>query len=280
MALQGDSNQDTIAFTSLYESNPTTIVLLHGATSSSLEWDFVIPHLSNYHLLVPDLPGHGRSRSLGPASIDISAVHVAQLIQAHAKGAKAHVVGLSMGGYVAQRLALDSPSLALSLFVTGASPFQGWTRWMAERPGLIYYLLSAFINWLPAPLYWYTASATGLKRHDALLADQRSNLEVQTIREVYGSILQLGFEQVRQLRVRALFVAGGRQDDVLGTTKVGEVLRNRVAEDGERQPDDGSRAVVVREALHTWDLQLPELFAQGVLAWIEERQLPEEFDTL
>ncbi|KAL2760298.1 hypothetical protein ACRALDRAFT_1078928 [Sodiomyces alcalophilus JCM 7366] len=264
---------DPIAFTSFYESNTTTIVLLHGATSSSREWDFVVPHLSKYHLLLPDLPGHGRSRSHGPATIDNSAAHVASLIRTHAKGSKAHIVGLSMGGYVAQRLALDSPSLVISLFVTGASPFQGWTRWMAERPSLIYCSLSAFVHLLPTWMYWYIASATGLKRHDRLLEDQRLSLTVQTIREVYESILPLDFEQVGQLRVRTLFVAGGQQDDVPGMAKIGEILRSRATE-------DGSRAVVVREALHAWDLQFPELFAQGVLGWIEEKPLPDEFKPL
>lgn len=262
-----------IAYTSLNESNATTIVLLHGATSSSLEWDLVVPHLSGYHLLIPDLPGHGRSRSHSPATIDNSAAHVANLIRTRAKGSKAHVVGLSMGGYVALRLALDSPSLVISQFVTGASPFQGWTRWMAERPSLIYCSLSAFIHWLPAWVYWYVASAAGLKRHDRLLEDQRLNLTMRTIRDVYESILPLDFEQMRALRVRTLCVAGGRQDDVPGVAKVGEVLRSRPTE-------DYSRAVVVREALHAWNLQFPELFARGVLGWVGEKPLPDEFEPL
>jgi hypothetical protein len=37
---------------------------------------------------------------------------------------------------------------------------------------------------------------------------------------------------------------------------------------------------VLREAAHAWDLQFPELFAQGVAAWVEGGKLPDEFERL
>jgi pimeloyl-ACP methyl ester carboxylesterase len=58
------------------EHNPSgnsTVLLIHGACTSSLNWDLVVPHLADtYHLLVPDLPGHGKSQNVTPFSAEYS----------------------------------------------------------------------------------------------------------------------------------------------------------------------------------------------------------------
>jgi hypothetical protein len=64
---------------------------------------------------------------------------------------------------------------------------------------------------------------------------------------------------------------GGRGDDVEGCRGVGRVLR---------EGNPASRAVVVEEAFHGWDLQFPEVFARGVIAWVEGRELPAEYKVL
>jgi hypothetical protein len=43
---------------------------------------------------------------------------------------------------------------------------------------------------------------------------------------------------------------------------------------------DESRAFVVNGAVHAWNLRWPELFAEGIRAWIEKRELPKEFKEL
>jgi hypothetical protein len=37
---------------------------------------------------------------------------------------------------------------------------------------------------------------------------------------------------------------------------------------------------VVKGAVHAWNLQMPEVFAEGVRAWVEGRELPGEFEIL
>lgn len=108
-------------------------------------------------------------------------------------------------------------------------------------------------------------------RHEELLGEMRANLRTEMVRDVYTSILKFTDEDVRAVGVRTLAVAGGLQDDVEGTRRMGRELRGGCKE---------SKAVVVRNAVHTWDLQLPGLFAQGVKAWIEGWELPVEFEEL
>src|ERR1700728_671806 len=113
------SKDETIAYVAHNTLEKTTILLLHGAFSSHFEWDFVIPHLSSYHLLIPDLPAHGSSMDLGPFSIPYATSLLAKLIRNEAKNGKAHVVGLSLGGYTGLSLAKDYPELVDVVFVTG-----------------------------------------------------------------------------------------------------------------------------------------------------------------
>lgn len=79
-------------------------------------------------------------------------------------------------------------------------------------------------------------------------------------------------ERVAEIRgVRIAVVAGGKRDQVAQTREMGKVLASMNSE---------CKAFVVRDAVHLWDLQLPELFAQGVRAWIEGIEMPEEFELL
>ena len=70
-----------------------------------------------------------------------------------------------------------------------------------------------------------------------------------------------------RIEVRVLSVSGEKDDDLRSARKMGRVLR------------EGS-AVVVRGAVHAWDLQFPELFAKGILAWVKGEELPSEFEAL
>jgi pimeloyl-ACP methyl ester carboxylesterase len=273
--------QPSLSFICLNDAQPTTIVLLHGACSCHLEFVHIIPLLSDYHLLIPDLPGHSGSRDIRPATMDNAAKHVECLIRSHAHDSRAHLVGVSMGGFIAQHVAVSTPSIVQSIFVSGASPLSGWARWLAGMPVLTYALLAVQIHMLPNAVYFWLASTVGIKRHEELLVEMRGNCTRETMAEVFTSLLAWTQEDVGRLRVRMLAVAGGKADDVVGTTEMGRRLEARGGLGGEVVwPEDGSGAVVVREATHAWDLQFPEVFARGVGAWIRGEDLPAEYERL
>ncbi|EAQ82873.1 hypothetical protein CHGG_11049 [Chaetomium globosum CBS 148.51] len=268
----------SLSFTSLNDDKPTTIILLHGGFTSRLEFALVIPHLSAFHLLLPDLPLHSASRHITPGTTDNSARHVVDLIQAHAHGGQAHVVGVSMGGYIGQCLALDRPDLVRSLFVTGAAPAVGKRLFMARWTTLTYYSMKLMLCWLPEWVYRWQTALMGLKQSDDLVAELRANITWPLVRDMFPWILGFTLEDVRRLRVRTLTVAGARGDDVPMLERTADALRRRRTDGGEAWPEDGSGGVVLREAEHAWDLQFPELFAQGVAAWVEGGELPKEFE--
>jgi hypothetical protein len=76
--------------------------------------------------------------------------------------------------------------------------------------------------------------------------------------------------------VRVLAIAGGKQDNVDMTQQVGRALKMS----GGGKDNGGSKAVVIRDAIHAWDTQFPELFASGIKAWVAGDKLPIEFEEL
>jgi pimeloyl-ACP methyl ester carboxylesterase len=103
-----------------YESSGSgpTLVCLHGLGMSSALWVSQVASLSPTHRLVlPDLRGFGRStrpRQPGGYAMSLLAADVIALIRAVEKG-PVHLLGTSMGGFVAQEIALAAPEICRSL---------------------------------------------------------------------------------------------------------------------------------------------------------------------
>jgi pimeloyl-ACP methyl ester carboxylesterase len=101
------------------------LVLLHGGGQNAHTWDTVALALGR-PLIAIDLPGHGHSarrpdRDYGPWR---SAEAIAAVIQQAAPAAAA-VVGMSLGGVTAIRLAATQPDLVRKLVVVDATPQVG-----------------------------------------------------------------------------------------------------------------------------------------------------------
>jgi 3-oxoadipate enol-lactonase len=86
------------------------VVLLHGFPLNGAMWDQLVPALADrYHVVVPDLRGHGATAAPdGPyETIDHAGDVVALLDRLGIE--QAAIVGLSMGGYIAIQLLARAP---------------------------------------------------------------------------------------------------------------------------------------------------------------------------
>ena len=100
------------------------LMLLHGYTDSSRSYSMIEPSLQGLRLLIPDLPGHGRSAAGAGLDVESVAGDLAELLDARQIGAVI-LVGHSMGAMVAIALAARLGPRATALVTISASVAPG-----------------------------------------------------------------------------------------------------------------------------------------------------------
>jgi 3-oxoadipate enol-lactonase len=106
-------------------TSPDTLLLLHAAMGNSRRWFRWVPRLaSNFRVVSMDLRGHGASQIPPPdAAFSLDqlvgdAIDLLDLVGC----SRAHVVGNSAGGYVAQKLAIHHGERVKTLALYGSTP--------------------------------------------------------------------------------------------------------------------------------------------------------------
>lgn len=99
------------------------LLLVHGLGGAAWNFSELAPLLPGRRLIIPDLPGHGASSPLPAPSLTGFADVLAELLDE-----PADVLGHSMGGVVALRLAERHPALVRSLVLAAAAGISSSTR--------------------------------------------------------------------------------------------------------------------------------------------------------
>lgn len=114
---------DTAGVSALrWGADPPRVVFLHGGAQNAHTWDTVVLGLGEPALAV-DLPGHGRSawRDDGDYSPQRNAAALVPVLRELAPAAEL-VVGMSLGGLTAIRLAATAPELVRRLAIVDVTP--------------------------------------------------------------------------------------------------------------------------------------------------------------
>jgi pimeloyl-ACP methyl ester carboxylesterase len=111
-------------FYALVEGDPTrqhNLVLVHGAGGDHTHWPAELRRLAGFNVCALDLPAHGRSGGRGRTAVEAHADSVHLFVETLA-WEQASLVGHSMGGAIAQVLALCRPAwlAGVVLMATGA----------------------------------------------------------------------------------------------------------------------------------------------------------------
>ena len=137
--------------------NPT-LLLIHGFTSSLETWDWLAPELSkDFHIIRFDSAGHGLT---GPDSTNnyshVSRVETALGLINHLKLEKSTIIGNSMGGNTAWRIAALHPDKISKLILIDASGFP--LNGLSDEPFEINPAMKAYLMNAPKASVTYAVS--------------------------------------------------------------------------------------------------------------------------
>lgn len=245
-----------LPFVSAGSPTAQPLVLLHGGGVAGWMWRPVLDRLAErFHVIVPDLPGHGAAAQPPYRSHAEALGRLRPLITAQAS-APVVVVGFSLGAQLAVLLAAEHPELVSAVVPVSAQtlplPAAGFTlgllglaaplarqRWFARLQAK-----ELFIP--PALLEDYLAESAAISR-ETLLGAVGENLRF-TVPAAWS-----GYPGA------ALILAGARE--------------RRLMRDSARQLHlalQGSELELVPGCGHGIPLQRPEWFADRLLDWVPE----------
>lgn len=243
-----------------------SIVFLHGIGASGWMWWKQTAALADYHCLNVDLPGHGKSHAVTWVSLAETAEQVASIIRERGRNGKAHIVGLSLGGYVALVLMERYAGLVERAIVSGvtAAPMPN-RRWLTAQVWMI--------GTMRKSRRILEMQARTLQVPPEKQAEFMENLRAMSM-ETYRAIMEEAVEYrasdgLTRVETPTLVVAGSRET---------EIIVNAVGVFARMMPQGAGRlAPGVR---HGWNVEAPGLFNAMVRAWITGAALPAALETV
>ncbi len=237
------------------------VVLLSNSLMSNYSmWDWTVPALTDrYRVIRYDTRGHGASSvTPGPYSIEMLADDVAGLLQA-LDVKQAHIVGLSMGGMIAQQMGVRHPDMVLSLSLCdSASEMPPRSMWeerlaIASKEGVPGLVDATIKRWFTPPFV------------------ERSPQEIAKVREfVLGTPVE-GYiacasavrdmaQTTQLLKIKApTLVMTGRLDPAC-TVEQSIVMHRMI---------DGSKLVIIENAAHLSNIEQPASFNKALREFLD-----------
>ncbi|MDP3046203.1 MAG: alpha/beta hydrolase [Chloroflexota bacterium] len=241
------------------------VLLIHGLGATSDSWQLQAPALAaaGYRVVVPDLPGFGRSPVSFPVTVPRMAAGLDHLLRS-LNAAPAHVVGISMGGAVALQFAVDFPqSVAKLVLVNTLARLQpkhlaGWLAFASR-------LLLVYLTGLPAQARVISERIFPKPGQEALRQGLYKQILQADPRVYRAAILALGrlnlLPRLAGLRVPTLVVTA-QDDRTIAPANQAQLLAI-----------PGSRQVVVANAGHGVIAERPEIFNRELLAFLTAAKL-------
>jgi len=265
---------DTNGIVTFYEDTGqgAAIVLIHGHSADLRLWDLQAPALleAGYRVICYDVRGHGRS-SVPPSGYtwENYALDLRDLLDRIAV-ARAHVVGLSMGGGIALQFALDFPQRVSSLVLVD-SALPGFD-YSPEFAGAIEELVDAVRAkgpraaferlWLRHPLF------DGVRRFPQRFELVRTMALAYAAADYYDETPHApperqAVDRLAELRAPTVLVG---ELDIPDFQLIAEVLAGNIA---------GARLQVIADSGHVPPLEQPDVFNQALLGFLGGLAAPE-----
>lgn len=239
------------------------IVFLHGGGVSGWMWDKQAVYFKDYHVIIPDLPSHGRSRGTHFTSIRAAAEEIISIVGEKEWGRDIYLVGFSLGAQIAVEILSIKPQLINKAIISSAL-----VRPISIGKGLIDVTIKMSYGFMKS------RSFQKLQAKELYIGEEYFDL-------YYNDVLQASKEDMtaylnanmsyklrnvfKEHNVRTLVLAGSKEKGIMKKSVQDIASANKFCE-GYMIPNVG----------HGVSLANPQLFNRIVEAWIKEEELPSE----
>ena len=207
------------------------LVLIHGLFEDSTTWGLVMPEFSKkYRTITLDIRGHGHSGKPDmPYSIQLFSEDLFEFLQKLGI-AQVHLLGVSMGGAIAQQFALDHPEMIRSLVLVSTfsyndpdlhKTFSRLRRCMADGGNPAFFDEAVKLVFTP---YFVSANAKAI----AEWRDERNKINSPTA-IVHAIDACMAFnvkDRISQISHPTLIISG--REDVLTPIRLSEQIHRSV----------------------------------------------------
>lgn len=241
------------------------LVLIAGLGLDVTGWMFQTPDFSRkYRVIVFDNRGAGRTDAPDtPYSVEMMADDTAGLLDALGIE-KAHILGVSMGGYIAQEFALKHPQRVKSLILatTGAIVLSlakyvvdTWIR-MAQEGVSQEILIRDLLPWLFTEKFFENPEQAQMAT-DAMLANPYPQPTYAFARQAAAIMEHDTRNRIGQITAPTLVLVG--REDLLCPVKLSEELAASIP---------NAELVILDGGGHGFPIEIPEKFNQTVLDFL------------
>lgn len=242
----------------------TTVFLLHGVGGGKQAWRDNLDDIAaaGYRAIAWDMPGYGESAAIDPCTVRGLAESLRRLID-HTEADRNVVLGHSMGGMVAQELAVLAPERVHGLILSGTSPAFGRAdgNWQQQ-----------FLQERFAPLdAGQTMAQLAAQLVPAMMAPDADPQALQLARDVMAAVPQASYRAALQA-----IVAFNRLDDLARIAVptlclAGEHDRNASPSVMRRMAERIARAqyLCLPAVGHLANMEQPAAFNTGVLQFLQ-----------
>ena len=252
-----------------FVSGPATgpsVLFLHGGGTTSNLWREVLSDTRAIRAVCVDMPGHGDSNQIAWVDFPTTAALIEQAAFDALGAHPQHLVGLSLGGYVAAELMQRQPDRYESVVITGIHDGVMPNRWIM-RP------LSK-VTGRGVQYRWFAgvaARALGLKDDvKARFIDDTVRTSPDAVPLFLDQVCDIeGIAGLEHYRGRALYMAGAREHGFMRAATI------RMAK---RTPD--AIAAIVPKRGHAWPGEDANLAARTFEAHALGEPLPRELDLM
>jgi len=233
------------------DSNYIPVIFIHGAGGTHLDWSADLRRLPQANAIALDLPAHGKSNPPHRTSIKDYADDVMALVEALSLP-HAIFAGHSMGGGIAQQIAISYPNkvAGLILFGTGAK--------LAVHPDILNQVMTNYVAVADLLAGWlWGADVT-----DDIKQITRQQLLKTPPEVTYGDYTACnGFDiraELKNITAPTLVMSGTH--DKMTPLKYGQYLADNIA---------NAKLAIIEDAGHMLGLEHPQTVANIVREWLE-----------